>query len=365
MGKRANGEGSIYRLPDGTWRVLFTFTKPDGTPGRLSRKRKTQAAAKAVLDKLKGDVEAGVDFQRAHQSTASFLERWLADAVKPNAAENTYESYRNAIQKHVVPRIGTIKLAQLSASQIQSMLGAMERDEVGERTRQNCYIVLRTALQHATKVNEIRGNPAAKLDKPTVSPPEIRPFTASQTKSILNHVTGQPDEFLYRLAATTGMREGELFGLHWDAVDLDAAKIRIVQQATEVNGHVRVKPPKSKASIRVIDITPGIVAGLRELKKRAKKNQIVFPGETGNYKRRGSFTRWSWNPTLKALKLEHRGFHHLRHTAVTLMLNQGVPIQVVSRIIGHSSPAVTAKIYAHVLPGLESMARDRMSQLLD
>lgn len=366
--KRANGEGTIYQLPNGRWRVLLPYAKANGSMGRVSRKVKTRADARAVLDKLRGEVAAGVKMDTEQQTTGEFLLHWLEVEVQPNRAENTHKSYQNAVTKHLNPRIGNIKLKKLTASMISAALARMLTEKVGSRTRQNCYIVLHAALAKAVEWSEIASNPCKKVTRPQTEREEIRPLTLAEVKQLISLVEGDKHDAFYQLAITTGMRQGELFGLHRDAINLSERKLVVRQQATEVWNNVRVKPPKTKASYRTIDLTDTVVQKLRDhfatLDAAGYTGQIAFPNEDGNYLRKGSFSRWSWTRLLKKAGITHRGFHHIRHTAATLMLNAGVPIQVVSRILGHSSPAVTLKIYAHVLPGLEGQARDRIGTLL-
>lgn len=177
------------------------------------------------------------------------------------------------------------------------------------------------------------------------------------------------------MALTLGMRQGELFGLQWDAINFDAKTVHVYQQAIELdNGMVVVKKLKTRSSVRTLQLTDGVIQALREhrvnlskarLKAGLDENPIVFPSEEGTHLRRQSFRRWSWTPLLKSLKLQHRGFHHTRHTVATLLLIQGIEPQTVANILGHSSTAQLWKTYAKFVPGRDKVASDKIGAIMD
>lgn len=367
--KRANGEGSIYPLPNGRWRVLFSYQKADGSTGRISRKVKTRAAARVVLDELRGESAAGATFENAQGTVGEFLDEWLKVAIVPNRAENTIVSYRGVIENHLKPQIGSVPKRKLTAKRIETAIAKMQELGTGARTRQHAFVVLKAALNKAEVWGEILYNPCRRVEKPQDEREEIRPFTREETQLFLTTVAGHRHEALYRLALTTGMRQGELFGLRRCSVNLTDRTIYIYEQATEVNGKISVKRLKTRASVRTINLTSETVASLvkhfAELDRLKMGDcDIVFPNEIAGYQRRHSFNRWSWQPMLKKAGLEHRGFHHTRHTCATLMLVDGIEAQVVARILGHASAATLLKMYAHVLPGREGHARDQIGKIL-
>ncbi len=366
--KRANGEGSIYPLPNGRWRVLFSYQKADGSAGRISRKVKTRAAARVVLDELRGESAAGATFENAAGTVGEFLDEWLKVAIVPNRAENTIVSYRGVIDNHLKPQIGIVPKRKLTAKKIETALAKMQELGTGARTRQHAFVVLKAALNKAEAWGEILYNPCRRVEKPQDEREEIRPFTRQESQHFLATAAGHKHEALYRLALTTGMRQGELFGLRRSSINLVDRTIYIYEQATEVNGRISVKTLKTRASVRTINITDETVASLEkhfvELKRLKIDGEIVFPNEDGGYQRRHSFNRWSWKLLLIKAGLEHRGFHHTRHTCATLMLVDGIEAQTVARILGHASAATLLKMYAHVLPGRESDARDQIAKIL-
>lgn len=370
--KRANGEGSIYQLPNGRWRATLSYTDENGKLCRSSKKTKTQADARAALDNLKKKVGIDAAPQVAPQiakSVSTFLDEWIDTLEGQELAENTVKSYTHAINKHVKPQIGQLKLQELNAKRIEQMFSDLKRLKTGARTRQNIYTVLNAALNKAELWDDIVVNPCRKVAKPSASRKEIVPFTAKESQKILDLVTGEPHEAFYRLALTTGMRQGEMFGLHWDAIDFKEKTLLVYQQATEVWGALRVKKPKTQLSIRTLHLTDGVVAALlhhkeKQAKSKPANSNIVFPNQDGTYFRRGTFSKWSWTPLLKKAKLKHRGLHHTRHTVATIMLAEGFEIAVVAKILG-DTPEVVQKTYAHLVPGRDKSASDKIGQIMD
>jgi integrase len=181
---------------------------------------------------------------------------------------------------------------------------------------------------------------------------------------------------LYRLALATGMRRGEIVGLRWQDVDLDAARLAVVQQLVVVDGwRVEVSEPKTARGRRVLDLDPATVQALRahrdvQIAERAfmgpdyEDNDLVFCREDGRAlhpdKVSQAFTRLA-----RAAGLPPIRFHDLRHTYATLALAAGEYPKVLSERLGHASAAFTLDTYAHVIPSMQQAAAERIAGVLD
>jgi integrase len=166
------------------------------------------------------------------------------------------------------------------------------------------------------------------------------------------------------------MRQGELFGLLWEHVDLPGGKLRIVQAAAEVAGKVSIRSPKTANSARVVELPPVAVKALKEhrailMKEGNAGSDLVFPAPRGGLIPRSTFRHRYWLPILKHKNVgaAPRGFHHTRHTYATLALGAGVPVHVVSRVLGHSKASTTLDIYAHVLQAHQTAATEAAQRL--
>lgn len=316
--KRANGEGCISREKSGRYRVSISV-EVGGVRKRLTRTAWKHADAVAILSKLRVE-SSGESLNDPDKLTvAGFLKKWLADVVQQTLAENTHDSYRRAIEKHINPHVGRVSLAKFSAVHVQNMLATMSRDEVGSRTRQNTFAVLKAAMVNAETLRLIRENPCRLLKRPKHQRKDIRPFTLAEARLILSETVGDRWHAAFVIALTAGLRPGEILGLEWDAVDLKASQLRIEKQAVEIRGAPKLASPKTKSSIRTADITQQTVDALRDhrailLKEGHAAGSLVFPAPEGGIESRGNFRTRVWQPLLLRLALEARGFHHSRHS---------------------------------------------------
>jgi integrase len=377
--KRGNGEGSIFPLPNGKWRAEVTIGwTAEGTRLRRRRTAKSHADATAFLREMQA--EADRTPIKSDKTLAAYLQNWLL-GVDLSQEENTATSYRNAMEKHVMPLIGKTKLSEVKPSTVRWLLSELS-SSAGGRTVENAYVVLRTALASAVKDGEILVNPCASVSKPKHDPKEIFPFTHGEAKAILKATESHRLHGLFVVAFSTGLRSAELFGLEWQ--DFDGKEIHVQRQATSISGRVVVKPPKSKSGIRRIELTPGTIQALEDRRRLAMAegqagNKLIFPAPRGGYAQRGTFRTRVWNPLFldtykdpdkleeskreRLLKFASRGFHHVRHSFACLSLADGVPLPTVSQILGHAKQETTLRFYSRHLPGHQKTATESATRL--
>lgn len=197
----------------------------------------------------------------------------------------------------------------------------------------------------------------------------------SQKLAFLAAVSGSRNAALYHLAAKTGMRQGELFGLKWTDVQWSAGAIHIQRQIQRVPGKGwSFVEPKIRSGRRTVRIGPALINVLRHHKerqdleraavgKRWVDNNLIFPNGVGN-PLEPSNLRLDFNRILEEAGLPKIRFHDLRHTAASLMLNHNIPVLVVSGILGHSKPSVTLDIYAHIYHQSQDAAAQLMEDLV-
>jgi integrase len=177
------------------------------------------------------------------------------------------------------------------------------------------------------------------------------------------------------LAVTTGLRLGEILGLRWCDVDMDAGTLTVRQALEETRAAgLNFKPPKTHRSKRPVALPSLIVDALR-LHKGAQAQQrlllgpawkdygLVCPRDTGE----------PWSPRIVSKAFEHLAekagvpqirFHDLRHSHASQLLKQGIHFTVVSKRLGHKRPATTLDIYSHLLPGMQEEAAERTDSAL-
>ena len=171
------------------------------------------------------------------------------------------------------------------------------------------------------------------------------------------------------------MRQGEILGLGWEDVDLDAGAVRIRRTLTLARGSPRLTEPKTRGSRRQIRLTAPAVEALgrhreRQQAERAASNGpwadqgLVFTTRIGTPIRRAKLHAESWKPLLRDAGLPDTRFHDLRHTCATLLLTKGVHPKIVSEMLGHSSIAITLDTYSHVIPGMGDVVASAMEDAL-
>ena len=186
----------------------------------------------------------------------------------------------------------------------------------------------------------------------------------AQLLALFAHLRGRPLYMPVLLAASTGMRRGEVLALKWTDVDLDRAELQVRQVVELVGRKMSLKEPKTDRSRRTITLPDRLVQELRIYRKEqweicfklgVGKFPLVFPTWDGKLWNPSHFTK-AFSREIEAAKLPHVTFHGLRHTHITHLLRSGVPVHVVSARAGHANPTVTLNIYAHLLPSQQEGA---------
>ena len=165
------------------------------------------------------------------------------------------------------------------------------------------------------------------------------------------------------------MRQGELFALHWEDVDLDNAVLSVRRTLREIGKLLELGEPKSKAGIRSIQLPQAAVNALRSHKDRMESEghgdaPLVFCDTRGGFLRKSNFRQYEFIPLLKSAGVPVIRFHDLRHTHATLMLTKGVHPKIVQSRLGHSQISMTMDTYSHVLPSLDAEAAKQMDSIL-
>lgn len=368
--QKLDGEGSTYPIKGGKWQASLSLgVDENGKRIRKYRNCRSQADAKAALLEMQIEKSQGIIVNPSRMTVGDLLTKWLSEVIQGERADNTEESYRLAIEKHIRPSMGRLKLSDCKASQVQSLFDRMKKKGVGDRTRQNAYTVLNAVMKKAKRWGMIMVNPCEGVDKPQYRPKRMSPFTLEESKRILESEVDSEESAIWTLALSAGMRQGEIFGLPWKNVNFKEKLVTIDQQLIEVKGKLSIQRPKTETSIRTIELTDQCASALnrqrmRMLKEGLTGEQLIFLNEDGGMLRKNSFRKWTWLPLLTRLGLKPRGFHNLRHTYASLALGAGVPVHVVSKIMGHASPATTLRIYAHLLEGQQTEAKMAITRLL-
>lgn len=368
---RDRGEGSIYQTKKGVWRGAVSL--PDGKrryfQGR-TRKEVAGQVARALVD-----LQNGVLLPPDKQTFGQFLTRWLEDVAKPSVRYSTYRSYEQLVRVHILPdAIAKKPIARLTPQDIQGFLNRKMKTGLSTRSVQYLHAIARRALEIALRWGVVARNIAKLVEPPRVKRQEVKPLSPEQAKAFLEAARGDRLYALYVVALSLGLRQGELFGIRWENVDLDKGTLQVVAAIQRVGGRPQFVEPKSEKSRRTIALPRFVTETLREHKVRQLEERLVagsrwqdwglvFTSTTGT-PLEGSNLLKSFKLILRRVGLPDMRFHDLRHSCASLLLAQGLSPRVIMETLGHSQISLTMNTYAHVMPALQREAADAMDRLL-
>jgi integrase len=366
-------KGSVYRR-NKTWTVVYDETPADG--GRSQRSKggfRTRKEAQQFLNEQLQRLDAGTYTGPSKLTVSEFLVGEWLPAVRGTLRPLSYEKYEQAVRLYLVPRLGRIRLQALGAGQINGAYNDLEAAGLSVSTRRVVHAVLRRALRDAVRWGRLARNPAAMADPPATARGTARAWTESELRRFLAHVADDPWFAFWRLAATTGMRRGELGGLTWRAVDLDGGRVTVEQQLSPTPGGMSLEPPKSARSRRTIALDAETVRVLRahrdtQLLERAlagdayEDRDLVFADALG-----GAIHPQRWTKAFR----EHRAragiptgtLHILRHTAATIALTRRMPVHLVAQRLG-DRPETVLRVYSHLLPRSDEQVAGAIAEAL-
>lgn len=352
-----------------TWTAYWDLPA-DSETGRRRQASKggfgTRKDAHRHLASVVTAVSDGTYIEPSKQPLARFMvDEWLP-GISATIRPLTVTKYRSITQLYVKARdIGGVPLRNLTAGHFNALYAQLDAEGLSVATRRVTHAVLRRALNDAVRWGKLARNPASAADPPSLPRSRAQSWSLRELRTFLAYVADDRLFALWRVAATTGMRRGELLGLRWIDVDLTSARLRVEQQLVPTRGGVTFGPPKSQRSERTIALDPETVEALRrhravqqlerDLAGPGYQDQdLVFVDELGRpiYPQRlgERFVR-----TRTAAGLPTGTLHVLRHTHATIALTEGIPLHVVAARIGDDPKTVLAT-YAHLLPHSDAQA---------
>ncbi|MEV7834928.1 tyrosine-type recombinase/integrase [Streptomyces subrutilus] len=378
-----------------------TALAPGNTRRRVRVYGTTRKEALAKLTEKIAASNRGLPIPSSQGSLAAYLTYWLDAVAVHQLRENTHTRYTAVARLYLVPGLGKRKLAKLTAKDVRTWLNQLRitcqcctrgldtaRDEplccaagkccskrLSSLTLAYVRSVLKSALEHAVREEEIPRNVARNVRTGTPRPRRFEPLTAVEARTFLTTTSGHRLQSLFELALHTGLRKGELLGLRWEDLDLagGTASIRRTLQRTNSSG-LTALPTKTKSSERRIALPTRCLRSLeqhrdRQLQEREvagtgwKDSGYVFTRPDGEPVEGSTLTR-HFNALLRRARLRRIRFHDLRHSAAPLLLEQGVELVVIKELLGHAHIGVTATVYAHVRLRLQRDAIDLLGHAL-
>ncbi len=374
--RRANGDGSLtHDEARGRWRGAVTWTDPDGTPHRRAFAGRTREAVRVRMADLRRELDAG--HQPASTRTVSdYLTGWL-DRERARVRRSTWLYRQGHIKLYIGPVLGTVKLAALAPRDVERMTSGMVDRGLAPRTAAGCRTTLRKALADAQRDGLVGRNVAALARPPRVPGREVEYLDRAELRQLLDHAKDDPMGPLVILAASTGLRQGELLGLSWPDVDLPHATLTVRHaMALDWSGGRSLAEPKTTRSRRTIHLPGLAVEALHDQQTRqdaardaagtdvwSDVDGLVFTDRVGRPVAPTDVGS-AFHAMLDRAGVRRVAFHALRHSWATLALASGVPLKVISDNLGHASIVVTAAFYSGIVPELNRDAADAIGRAL-
>jgi len=304
----------------------------------------------------------------------NWLEEWLNNFIKISNKQRTFERYKNIIYLHILPHLGDYNIEDLSPIILQKFISNLSKNG-NKRTKKGLssnYIngivsIIQNSLKTAHILGLVTDYNADKIKRPKIIEKQVVCFTIYEQKKIEKFIAESNQQKLKGviLCLYIGLRIGELLALTWNDIDFTKNTLSVTKSCHDgyIDGKhcVIVDTPKTENSIRQIPLSKPIISLLKQLKKTTQSKYVISYNSKPILVR--SYQR-TFELLLKKLKIQHKGFHALRHTFATRALECGMDVKSLSEILGHKNATITLNRYAHSLWEHKANMMDKLGKLL-
>jgi integrase len=396
--RRGGGEGTIFQRQDGRWTGALDLGWEQGRRRRKCFYGSTRDEVRKKLTHALSEVQRGGSVDLDERVTVGqHLDHWL-DTV--SVRRKTARSYQQFVTLHLKPGLGQIRLTKLTPGQVRTLLARKEQAGLSVRTVTLMRDVLRIALNQAITDGAVVRNAAALVKRPKPTRRQGPILSPDQAPVFLSRIQGTRLAPIITVGLSVGLRLGEVLGLQWSAVDLDAGVIRVECGLETIGRDRSLIPLKSKESRRIIHLPEFVRVALVQQRQHQRERQLLAGGEwraegssfvfttrdgrpldgggvTRDLKRLLTQTWIGGGPDCKHPRVINRqcaecsaehlpalSFHSLRHSCASILLANGVPVRDVAEILGHSDVRLTLSTYAHVIEASRTRAAGVMDRVL-
>jgi integrase len=342
------------KLPSGRYRGLYrdAHGKKRSVGETFTHKARAERAAATVEAKVRRSLWSDPD--AARRTWGEWADEWWPTRSVAGSTERVDKGRRST---HLDPRWGDVPIGSIRRHDIKEWAAAMRRRGTGASTIQRAVHLLSASLAAAVDAEILDANPAARIDLPKGGQAMERYLTKEEFAAAVNELPTTHDQLVAYVLAYTGLRWGEMAGLHHNRLDLDRGLIAVVETFDEKNGTIKPYPKGKRA--RHVPVPGWLVEMLTELpqpKRGARcglthlegtcRSSLVLTTESGTVMRNSN---WAdiWRDAVERADIGHCRPHDLRHTYASWLIQNGVELAEVGRLMGHVSTQTTAK-YAHL-----------------
>lgn len=366
------------------YRVVVNWTDKNGKKRTVSRRVAGKAAAEAEESRIKAELNAGAlpdEVKSAPMTVSGLMELYKVEKAHDLRA-TTLAKKVSILNTHVIPSLGSIRLKDLTAEELNAWRREMNKKPLKVTTKNNAYRELRCLLNFGVNRKILRESPLKGVE--TFRDPyaqadalRLRYYTKDEYAKYIAEAEKWAEQdgslraygicLFFKLAYLTGMRKGEINGLRWSDVE-GGGYIWVKRSITQkIKGEKWVEtPPKTKTSVRRLQMPGKLIEALnehRELQKRVKRwNEDFFI--CGGPEPIPDTTIENANKLFaERAGVKHITVHEFRHSHASVLCNAGVNIKEIARRLGHARVEITLKTYAHLYPKEEEVAVSVLNDL--
>lgn len=342
---------NLQKRPNGAWRARYRDESGKQHAKHFTRK----VDAQAWLDTVTASVVRGdyVDPNAGKITLTQYADRWQKSQV---VSEGTARIIDNALRVHITPALGDRRIASILRSDVQGFVKALS-DRLQPGSVRNVYDVLFRVMDSAAEDRVIASNPCKRIALPKGTKGEVIPPTVEEVERVTEK-TAERYRALIVLLAGSGLRIGEALGLDVGHVDFLRRRVRVERQLLQTGDF---GPPKGRKP-RTVPVGRVVIDALAAHLAEHPSDGAIFTTEVGE---RLTYRAWryQWKTITKAAKV---GFttHDLRHFTASVLISRGASVKQVQVLLGHSSPVITLRTYAHLFPGEEDQTANVMDAVL-
>lgn len=349
----------------GPRRWVARYRDPAGRERARSFARKIDA--ERFLTSVQHSMYTGtyVDPRAGRITFAEYGQRWRELQPHRPMTARTVERH---LRVHALPVFGPMPIGSIRVSDVQAWVtGLCVRHGLAPSTARAVFENVRAIFRAAVSDRLIAFSPCDGVSLPRVTPRRVQPLPHAQVRELVAAMHPRY-RALVVVAAGTGLRAGELFGLQVRHVDLLHAMVRVEQQLHEISGRVVVGPPKTARSHRTVPLSATVRSAIAEHIRDFPPpgpDAFLFTAPNGGPIRRTNFMRSYWIPAARAVGIPSgTALHSLRHYFASVLIGGGLSVKVVSELLGHTNAAQTLNTYAHLWPADDERARQALDAVL-
>jgi integrase len=387
--RRISGDGSVYQDSQGRWIAsLDVGTGVDGKRKRAKRTRKTkQEAAQALREMQAKKLERRLQ-SNERQTVNDLYSQWETYGLSENLRESTRQDYIFLAKRYVLPALGKMRLVDVDTNTIDRWIYGMKKmgysAQTRKKARQNAFSIFKYGIkQRIILINPVAGSVVPNKDEDLKTQVK-KPLNKVEWMDYLDAFRKTDLDTFVHVGALLGLRRSEIIGLNWSDVDFDEKYLHVRRSAREVtvrrpdgssSTSLVLNDPKTMHSRRKLVMNQVLIDALKRQLIRQKEAKLAAGSawtDTGAVFTTSIGTRLypsnvfkRYKKLTESLGLRYVRIHDLRHTVAVLLLDDEIPLESVSRLLGHSSLSITMDIYARNVQSVADRGAKGMADLYE